>query len=311
MYSVADLVDAVRHPRRGLRELNRLYYTRFRTRDYNHDAPNVFKEDWDNLLILDACRYDAFRDALSEFDLPGELDSRLSRGASTTEFLAANFAETDLSDTVYVTGTTMLYRNSVLKDAVDHNLHAVVDVWEDAIDVDEWGISPERMKDAALDAHEEYPDKRLVVHFIQPHIPFIGEFGRDRFGHVEGSIWQKVRRGEVDATDEELWRAYRENLHRVLPSVRDLLEVLPGRSVVTADHGQLIGDQLKPLPVRDYGHPSGIYCDELVRVPWHVSDNGDRKEVVAEGAGEEYSEKDRSELDSKAEEHLKHLGYLE
>lgn len=310
MYSLRDVADSVRHPRRAIREFNRLYFTRLRTRSYNVGAPNVFDREWDNMLILDACRHDAFAAALERTELPGELRTGWSRGASTTEFLRATFDGRDLSDTVYVTGTTMLYRNAVLQNEFDHNLHDVVDVWEDAIDVGEWGISPERMADAARDAHESYPNKRLVVHFIQPHIPFIGEFGRERFGDVDGSVWQQKRRGTLDVSRDDLWRAYRENVDLVLPEVRGLLEELPGRTVVTADHGQLIGDRLRPIPIRDYGHPSGIYCDPLVKVPWHVSTSSEPKEIRAEGTMADYDEKRDAALDEKARDHLRELGYL-
>lgn len=301
---------ASKEPKLALRELNRLYYTRGRSWKYNKNAPNVFKEDWDNLLLLDACRYDAFEYALSEFNLPGELGSNYSRGASTMEFLKANMSGQDLTDTVYVTATSMLYRMMVLQNEIEHNLHAVIDVWEDAIDLGEWGVHPERVAERVLEINREYPNKRLVVHFIQPHIPFIGEFGRERF--KDDLIWQKKRQGELGAADEELWRAYMENLYAVLPSVKKLLTELSGKSVVTADHGQLIGDHGFPVPFKEYGHPEGIYCDTLVKVPWHVYQNGSRKRVVAERPeGGEYNEKDREELDKKAEDHLRNLGYLE
>ena len=310
MYSLSDLKTVSEDPKIALRELNRLYYTRLRTREYNDAAPNVFDEDWDNLLILDACRHDAFQRAVSEYDIPGESGHRYSRGASTMEFLRANLTERDLSDTVYITATSMLYRLMVLNEEIDHNLHAVVDVWEDAIDVGEWGVRPERVAERTKEVSEEFPNKRLVVHFIQPHIPFIGEFGSERFD--DELIWKKMRQGRLDASDEELWRAYMENLELALPSVEDLLKTLPGRSVVTADHGQLIGEQAFPIPFKEYGHPTGIYCDELVKVPWHVSENGSRKRVVAETPAEnQYEEKDRSDMDSKAEEHLRNLGYLQ
>jgi hypothetical protein len=312
-YTLSNLKAALRHPIKLLKEINRLYYTNFRTWEYNRDAPNIFGEDWDNLLILDACRYDAFEQSLEEttLTLPGELDVAYSRGASTREFLGGNLRDIDLSDTVYVTGTTMLYRNTVVTSKFEHNLHDIVDVWEDAIEIEEWGVRPERMAEAARRANERYPDKRLVVHFIQPHIPFIGDFGQQQFGSIEGSIWRKQRRGELNATDDNLWQAYMENLHTVLPIARDLLVELPGKNVITADHGQLIGDRGFPVPIKDYGHPNGIYADELVKVPWHVYQNGDRKRIVSESPGDNYGTKDRSELDQKAEDHLRNLGYLE
>ena len=310
MYSLSNLKEVREDPTLALREINRLYYTRGRTRDYNTDAPNIFDEDWDNLLILDACRHDAFERILPEFELPGTFGHRYSRGASTMEFLRANLTERDLSDTVYVTATSMLYRLMVLNDEIDHNLHAVVDVWEDAIDVGEWGVRPERMAQRVEEIQEKYSDKRLVVHFIQPHIPFIGEFGSERFN--DELIWRKMRQRGLDASDDDVWRAYMENLRLAMPSVEELLHTLPGRSVVTADHGQLIGDRIFPVPFKEYGHPTGIYCKELVKVPWHVYENGPRKRIVAEKSPEDqYRRKDKQELDSKAEDHLRNLGYLQ
>jgi len=310
MYSLSDLQTVGKEPMKLLREINRLYYTKLRTWEYNQAAPNVFEEDWDNLLILDACRYDTFRQTAGEFELPGETKYNFSRGASTMEFLRANLPGQDLSDTVYVTATSMLYRMVVLTGEIDHNLHAVVDVWEDAIDIGEWGVRPERVAEKVREVDEMYPDKRLVVHFIQPHIPFIGEFGRSKF--QDQDIWGKMLNGHLDAEDADLRQAYTENLRVVLPSAKDLLTDLSGKSVVTADHGQLIGDRGFPIPFREYGHPNGIYCDELVKVPWHVHENGSRKRIVAsDSRGERYDRKDDEQLSEKAEEHLQNLGYLQ
>lgn len=34
---------------------------------------------------------------------------------------------------------------------------------------------PDPVVEAAIAAHEAYPSKRLVAHFMQPHRPFVGE----------------------------------------------------------------------------------------------------------------------------------------
>lgn len=310
MYSIDDLKTAVRRPRTILREINRLYYTRLRSRDFNTSAPNVFDRDWDNLLLLDACRYDVFERKVSELGMTGELSVTLSRGSKTPEFLAGNFAEKDLSDTVYVTGSSMFYRQTVLNDEFDHNLHAVVDVWEES-DFEDGSAGPERIVTATRRAAQKFPNKRLLVHFIQPHIPFIGEFGVRKFGDDGGQIWKKKRRNELDATDEELWRAYAENLECVLSAVLELLDDLSGKTVVSSDHGQLIGERVFPIPFKEYGHPVGIYCSELVEVPWFVVENGTRKRVVPEPPESEYTEKERSEMNEEARELLRELGYVE
>jgi hypothetical protein len=41
------------------------------------------QEDWDNLIILDACRYGAFE---RNNTIPGALEYRFSRGSMTGEF---------------------------------------------------------------------------------------------------------------------------------------------------------------------------------------------------------------------------------
>jgi hypothetical protein len=95
------------------------------------------------------------------------------------------------------------------------------------------------------------------------------------------SFWNRVLTGEVDHDDRELYAAYVENLVRVLEYVEGLLDVLEGKTVLTADHGQMIGERSTPIPMKEYGHPPGIYTPELVEVPWLVIDSGRRREITA------------------------------
>lgn len=309
MYSLSQLRRAFNTPRLILRELNRLYHTRFRQWTYNKRGVNFFDEDWDNLLILDACRYDAFELATRNRDLSGHLESRTSRGSSTVEFLNSNVDDADLTDTVYVTGTTMVYREQILNSDIDINFHAVDDVWGDSIEHGEWGVLPETMATRTREAAEEYPDKRIVSHFIQPHIPFIGPTGEKYESELGKSPWKAKVRGNLDISDDILWQAYMENLNAVLDEVTELLNELPGKTVVTADHGQLIGDRGFPIPIKDYGHPTALYNDKLVKVPWHISQNGDRKRVTKSREATEYNKPHTGELNEKAKKHLEHLGY--
>jgi len=310
MYSLSDLRRVLDDPGLAGRELNRLYHTKHRTRNTNPRGANFFEEDWDNLLILDACRYDTFAEIFPSFDLPGNLDARISRGTSTAEYVRGNLHGRSLRDTVYVTATTMLYRENALNETVDLDLYEIVDVWEDSIDIGEWGVRPETMAQAGLEALDEYPDKRVVVHFIQPHIPFIGETGREHFESGQ-SIWSAKRKGTLGVSDEVLRRAYRENLEIALPHVRDLMESMDGKTVVTADHGQMIGDRATPFPIKEYGHPPGLYTEELAKVPWLVHDDGTRRTIREGERSTDYGEKSSDDIDEKAREHLSHLGYIE
>lgn len=142
-------------------------------------------------------------------------------------------------------------------------------------------VLPETVTERAIEVADEHPDKRLLVHYIQPHYPFVGEFGASRFDDF-GSSFYDVVTSHDDATPEMVRKAYAENLDLVLDEVADLLEHLQGKTVVTADHGEMLGDRHDYVPVRDYGHHEGIYNDALTKVPWHVHLNGDRKDVVAD-----------------------------
>jgi hypothetical protein len=61
----------------------------------------VMDEDWDNLIILDACRYDIFKNH-SKF-INQNIEKKVSQGSWTLEFIKSNFVGKSFHDTVYVT----------------------------------------------------------------------------------------------------------------------------------------------------------------------------------------------------------------
>ncbi|MWV39293.1 hypothetical protein [Natrialba sp. INN-245] len=310
MYSPAQLERGLR---RGLsdpsvfaRELNRLYHRRLYRREYNTDGIDLLAEDWDTVLVLDACRFDMFE---QQHDLPGRLERRRSRSSHTTEFLRANFDGRTATDTVYVTASPQLYRWS---DEIDVEFHDVINVWFEAgWDETHGTVMPKTMAEYVREAVERYPKKRIVGHFLQPHYPFVGadDLNTTAFGNGENApdVWNALRTGDLDASPEEVWAAYRENLELVLPVVRSLLEEIEGRTVVTSDHGNMIGERGFPFPTREWGHPPGIYTDELIEVPWLVSENGPRRDVVS---GTIESADDRI-ADEVVEDRLRQLGYAD
>lgn len=266
----------------------------------------VMEEDWDNLVLLDACRYDMFAE---QIDFDGELQSRISLGSTSEEFLERNFGGSIFHDTVYVNTNPYLPRLGL----DDGTFHAVVDL------LDEWDpelqtVHPETVVEAARDAHLEFPDKRLIIHFMQPHIPFIGEIGRkivgdgwttDRAAENVNSIWKQLRHDDVEIDLEIVWKAYFENLDIVLSHVESLLDLVPGKTVVSADHGNLVSERLRPIPTTPkYGHPYGVYAQELVKVPWFVVESGNRRQVRSEPPINQ-----RSQSDETIEQRLHALGY--
>jgi hypothetical protein len=304
MDKISRFLRACRSPTLFGRGLNRLYYSFNPT----PDAVDIFEEDWDNLLLLDGCRYDMFA---STNELSGQLEHRMSRASATVEFLEENFTKRDLRDTVYVTANPQLYRYS---DIIDTSLFDVINVWLDrGWNEKEGTVLPETMVDAALAAAKEYPNKRLLVHFMQPHYPFIGsgtEFDKHHLtqDNAQGeNVWGKIMTGKIDISRERIWQIYVENLKIALESIEELLRELSGLTVVTADHGNMVGERAFPIPIREWGHPRGIYTEELVKVPWLVHLNGERREI---NSGE--PERQRVEADDDlVAERLRNLGYAE
>lgn len=264
-------------------QANTAYHKRFGKRE----GVAVADEDWDNLLILDACRYDVFAETN---EIPGTLESRTSLGSFSGEFMERNFDEGTFHDTVYVSANAFV---SILDD---DTFHSVLPVFEDGWNPDHGTVMPDAVADAARQAHAEFPDKRLIIHFIQPHAPFIGEIGRgithakntDSINRVKRTpddvrpVWTNLRYGFDGADMKTVKKAYVENLEIVLEAVGTLLADLPGRSVITADHGELLGDRLRPIPVRGYGHQRWLRSPELVTVPWFVVESGERRAVTAD-----------------------------
>lgn len=271
-------------------------------------AVRVMEEDWDNLLILDACRADLFESVADR----GDFDTYrrvTSLGSMTEEWTEQNFQSHKFGDTVYIACNPITSR--VAADA----FHDLVEVWRKGFDEERRTIMPGPIAEAAREAHERYPKKRLVVHFLQPHIPFVNspELVFRDWWSPEGSfkevdadpprnVWGAMAMGLVDY--DKVWNAYQENLRLSLDEALGLAEDLPGKTVVSSDHGNLMGERTWPIPLRLYGHPRDLRSRELVTVPWAVLDDGDRREVLDDGV-----ESSTTAEETEITDRLQALGY--
>jgi len=232
---------------------------------------NVFDREWDVLVVLDACRTDLLRSVAPEFDFTGDVDEIRSVGSSSSEWLENTFlGHPETPRTAMVTGNTWTDR---YLDADD--FAALDEVWKYAWDDALGTVPPAAVTDRAVaHARERDPD-RLVVHYMQPHHPFVpapldGDEGLARTGSHSntGNPWVSLRRGEVAV--EDVWDAYEANLRYVLPEVESLLANVDGRVAVTADHGNLFGEWGL------YGHPMETPVPALLSVPWAEATGRDR-----------------------------------
>ena len=299
MYSFDDVLAGIKHPELAVSKLNGVInHLRVGERYYPFGI-DVFEKDWDNLVILDACRYDCFEEQVW---FEGRTSKCISRGTTSREFIRGNFTERTAHDVVYLSANPWYMR---LHEEIGAELHDYVNLHDeehrDAAD----GLTtlPETVTRHAMETAEKYPNKRLIVHYMQPHQPFLSEFGREKFdARKDTMLTVKLS----DVTRNDVIQAYRENLDLVLREVVPLFESLVGKTVITSDHGELLGESQRPIPVRGYGHPGGVYIDPLLEVPWHVIDADDRKEVVEESpVGSPEAEID----DDDVERQLEALGY--
>ncbi len=316
MYTPSQLWRGLRRgiqrPAFFLQECNRLYNRRLYRTDYNTEGDDFMAEDWDNLILLDACRYDLFEDEIDDDAFPGTLEQRQSRGSHTVEFLQGNFARKAYLDTVYITASPQLYRWS---EKIDATFHDVIEVWKRDWNDEHGTVMPETMAEFGNEAAELYPHKRLIIHFMQPHYPFINapslNVGQRLDGADERDIWGRLRDGDMSVSADQIWQAYRNNLRLTLPPVQSLIDGLSGRTVVSSDHGNMIGERSSPIPIREWGHPPGTYTDELVTVPWQVIPASNRREIHSEQPRCHPRGSGNGEVAGVAKDRLRALGYQE
>lgn len=258
---------------------------------YNYGTP-IWEDDWDICLVLDACRWDlipeADRDYLTD-------DWKYSVGSSSGEWIPKTFDERENSDVAYVTANP--YSETLLDE---DDFFLLDEVWRYGFDETLRTIPADVVTDQALRAWDEGPNK-LVVHYMQPHHPFVpkpmdeGLPRQDFENQPWDNVWHKLRKGEVD--HDEVWDGYVANLDYVLDHVETLLNNASGEVLITADHGNLLGE------MGMYSHPDWVPLPSLKRVPWiktQAEDSGDYEPV-------DHSTKGREEVERS--DQLEALGY--
>lgn len=291
------------------------------------EMTDVLEKDWDNLIILDACRYDFFEKTNK---ICGELTKIASKGSHSSEFITESFIGNDLSDTVYVTS------NPHAEKISDDVFYRVIKTYtKDSIDNknDYSGTAPEIVTEKAINALNEYKNKRLIIHYMQPHSPFLGEYAsrlREKLKNNHGLSFERTDNINSDWSDSEsladlrmaekqdyisiyqLMAVYKGNLRLVLDYVQDLLSQVQGKSVITSDHGELLGTTssyiYNKIPCMNmHGHPKNTYLPELRFVPWlEVEGYGERRKITKEDpVGVDSAE------ESTIEDQLKALGYAQ
>jgi len=246
------------------------------------------EEPWDVLIVLDACRADVF----AEVCQPAEVVR--SPFIHTPGWIHRVGPLLWQQRVVYFTANPVVDR-----ECKRHDFHIeLVSVWQRL-----WGryteeaipsVHPLSVNGAVLtwEALGKLRKRKIVVHYLQPHCPYIGAvplaLGRwggtggpagGAFGEACHDLKHPVKAVEQGAADWELVRrAYRANLKLVWHAARQLAAAVPSRRVVvTADHGELLGEDGK------FGHEGGYTeYEDLWRVPWLAIERGAIKQESTE-----------------------------
>jgi len=225
---------------------------------YIDQEPLVLAQDWDYLIILDACRYDTFEEVNN---IPGTLIPVWSPGSRTPKWVEKVFVDgSKWKDIVIVSGCQFTAR---LSDIFKHHRNSLLEDWDDKANT----ISAKNINRATIEILEQFPNDKMIIWYMQPHVPFIG---KTRIGHDTLQLLEKevllirgmVRHFQHDV--EYVYNAYKENLEYVLDYVKKLLPHLSGKVIITSDHGNGFGEL-----GYYFGHEDGSLNHECVRlVPW-------------------------------------------
>ncbi|MGY8775883.1 MAG: hypothetical protein ACKVLK_14285 [Spongiibacter sp.] len=270
----------------------------------------AMEEKWHNLFILDSCRADIFKEIYPEFPLLKEsvYQDKESSSSSSPEFVEKNFCGKYFGDCILISANP--YPATMSPDAFYYRF----DAWSHLFDKHVNNVRPEDIHEVFMAYRDRFPEKRIIVWFMQPHIPFITAphlfedynfESRTKEIANEGTasssyrnIWEKVLDGEVESN--EVWEGYKGDLRLVLDIIAKNHSPGLGQTVITADHGEICK---RFLGVKLFGHPSRIRDRELITVPWLVL-KGDLPDTVSE-KNCDHSAADMSELN----ETLKKFGY--
>ncbi len=323
----------------------------------------VMQERWDYLIILDACRYDYFERIWQNY-LQGSLEKRKSIASTTIEWRNKSFREYH-PDVIYISANPYITSVAPVKGfSAKEHFYKVYDLVLNNWDSRKCTVLPETVTKRAIDIINANSDKRAIIHYIQPHEPYLGCAAADvsvkrpqprqpwaleqidqdstKFKisncilkTLSGILYWLGIRGNLliwrlrefmamppanpmDAVRREygkelLRQAYKENLEIVLKHVATLVDTLQGRIVITADHGEALGER------GCYGHWSRARIKSLVEIPWLVIDKARKVSEPTEKTADKKKEETQpsepldkqtnQEAKRKIQEKLKALGY--
>jgi membrane-anchored protein YejM (alkaline phosphatase superfamily) len=198
----------------------------------------------------------------------------------------------------------------------------IIHMWDHKWDPSLGTTPPKAITNETLRQANTDNPTRIVAHYAQPHVPYIGE--KDFKGwrpelisdekennelrslFEEGAkrptelLLEQIRNGEIDL--DQLRRAYRSNLDHVMTEVVRLIERLNCPVVITSDHGEHLGD-------------NGYFLHEddsvvIRQIPWLIVDKAETGIVSnTKDPSNSFQADSYSGSENEVESRLRDLGY--
>ena len=224
------------------------------------------------MFIMDAMRFDVFKEILEENKVSGSLLKVHSEGFETGVWMRKTFTEPEYKNIVLISNSVIYWKSSnrhLLPKFYKTNplwkgwrkLNAFS--YKDAVIHSTSEVLHEAQKDAVINK-----DKKLLIHELPPHLPFCEETGVEfTEKHMDNMVRYKAI-VKYARDNKERWAEIREYYKRsawmtlkTVLNCRWLRE--RGDLVITADHGEMIGED------NVYGHFQTHNNNPILRhVPW-------------------------------------------
>lgn len=155
------------------------------------DEVDVINERWDYLIVLDACRFDFFAETYRDY-LDGVLMMKKSLGTSTNEWRDKCFPGY-YDDIIYISANPQICdKSAVYGYTAGEHFGTVHELWKDHWDRELGTVRPEVVTRLASEIIRATPGKRFIIHYLQPHAPYLSLADRTR-GYLDGDV-NSVRR---------------------------------------------------------------------------------------------------------------------
>lgn len=252
---------------------------------------DLIDDDWKFLIILDACQYEMFKMVYREFFNKGKLIKAISPATWTLEWLEKVFSKY-YENIIYISPNPFINSKREIRfrgdagdlryfDAKKH-FYKIIDVWNYGWDNKIDKVHPKTINNYFVRNYMKSPGKRFIIHYMQPHNPFITIGGRSAFKSIETIrgppsfsskkglkilkwyirkritgdefIWKirKMMNKPPDSCEsiafyqggrEAVKKVYRNEIRLALKYIKILIDSIDGKWLITSDHGERLGER--------------------------------------------------------------------